>query len=183
MLIGGAGSPVCAYDAGVSFTGFKVGLIGSGTADIERESVHEQAGVSAGFFFDLPMGSRLHYGLSTDLHEMTWQGENSLGRVEESGWLLDIGINLKGDFFSDNSPFGFRPGLGAGVGFLGKMDGLGLSGSSYITLRATAEIVYFSPSDLMFLLETGVWYAPSGGDNITDVTIGPLLLLRAGVMF
>jgi hypothetical protein len=177
------GSSACAYDSGVSFTGVKLGLIGSGAVDVEDVSNDQQSGLSAGFFFDLPMGSRLHYGLSTDLHKMSWQGEGLAGRIDETGWLLDIGANLKGDFFSEDAPWGFRPGVGVGVGFLGKMDGLGVSSSSYIVLRATAEIVYFTPSDLMLVLESGVWYAPSGGDNLTDVTIGPLLLLRAGIMF
>ena len=110
-------------------------------------------------------------------------GQGPTGRIDESGWLLDIGANLKGDFFSEDAPWGFRPGIGAGVGFLGEMDGLGVSSSSYLILRAMAEIVYFTPSDFMFVLESGVWYAPSGGDNLTDVAIGPLFLLRAGVMF
>jgi hypothetical protein len=182
-LIPFLGSSACAYDSGVSFTGVKLGLIGSGAVEVENVSDHQRAGLSAGFFFDLPLGSRLHYGLSTDLHKMSWQGQGPTGRIDESGWLLDIGANLKGDFFSEDAPWGFRPGIGAGVGFLGEMDGLGVSSSSYIILRATAEIVYFTPSDFMFVLESGVWYAPSGGDNLTDVAIGPLFLLRAGVMF
>jgi len=183
LLVIGGWSSVCAYDSGESYTGVKLGMIGSGRIDIDHGSVEQQTGLSAGFFFDLPLGSRLHYGLSTDLHKMSWSGERLDYRVDETGWLLDLGVNLKGDFISDNSPLGFRPGIGAGVGFLGRMDGLGVSGSSYVILQGFAEIVYFSPSDLMFVFEGGVWYAPSGGDNVTDVSIGPLLLLRGGVMF
>lgn len=183
LLVAGAWSSVCAYESGESCTGIKLGFIGSGGVDVDRGSVEQQAGLSAGFFFDLPLGSRLHYGLSTDLHRMSWTGERLTYQVDETGWLLDLGVNLKGDFMSDNSPLGFRPGVGAGVGFLGKMDGLGVAGSSFLILRTFAEIVYASPSDLMFILEGGVWYAPSGGDNVTDVSIGPLFLLRGGVMF
>ena len=183
VIILGMGSPVDAYDTGVSYTGVKLGLISSGSVDIDDDSDKQRAGLSAGFFFDLPLGSRLHYGLSTDLHKMSWQGERFTNRVDETGWLLDLGVNLKGNFVNEDSPFGFRPGIGAGVGFLGKMDALGVSGSSYVTLRAFAEIVYFSPGDLMFVFEGGVWYAPSGGDNVTDVSIGPLLTIRGGVMF
>lgn len=183
FLVAGTWSSACAFDSGESYTGVKLGLIGSGGIDVDHGSVEQTIGPSAGFFFDLPLGSRLHYGLSTDLHKMSWSGERLTYQVDENGWLLDLGLNLKGDFMSDNSPLGFRPGIGAGVGFLGKMDGLGVSGSSYLILRAFAEVVYSSPSDLMFILEGGVWYAPSGGDNVTDVSIGPLFLLRGGVMF
>ena len=183
VIIAGMWSSADAYDSGVSYTGIKLGLIGSGGVDIDDDGANQQTGLSAGFFFDLPLGSRLHYGLSTDLHKMSWSGERWNSRVDETGWLLDLGVNLKGDFVSENSPLGFRPGIGTGVGFLGRMDGLGVSGSSYIILRAFAEIVYFSPSDLTFVFEGGVWYSPSGGDNVTDVTIGPLLTFRGGVMF
>jgi hypothetical protein len=183
LLVAGTWSSVNAYDSGESYTGVKLGFIGSGGVDVDHASVEQQAGPSASFFFDLPLGSRLHYGLSTDLHKMSWTGERLMYQVDETGWLLDLGVNLKGDFMSDNSPLGFRPGVGVGVGFLGKMDELGVAGSSYIILRTFAEVVYALPSDLMFVFEGGIWYAPSGGDNLTDVSIGPLFLLRGGVMF
>jgi hypothetical protein len=183
VVILGVGSSAKAYDSGVSYTGVKLGLISSGSVGTDDDSDKQKNGLSAGFFFDLPLGSRLHYGLSTDLHKMSWFGDRGNTRVDETGWLLDLGVNLKGNLINEDSPLGLRPGVGAGVGFLGKMDGLGVSGSSYVILRAFAEIVYFSPDDLMFVFEGGVWYAPSGGDNVTDVSIGPLFLLRGGVMF
>jgi hypothetical protein len=183
VAILGVGSSANAYDSGVSYTGVKLGLISSGSVDTDDGSDKQQTGLSAGFFFDLPLGSRLHYGLSTDLHKMSWFGDRGNTRVDETGWLLDLGVNLKGNLIDEDSPLSLRPGVGAGVGFLGKMDGLGVSGSSYVILRAFAEIVYFSPGDLMLVFEGGVWYAPSGGDNVTDVSIGPLFLLRGGVMF
>ena len=183
LIIFSAGSSANAYDSGVSYTGIKLGLISSGSVDIDDNSDNQRAGLSAGFFFDLPLGSRLHYGLSTDLHKMSWSGERLDYRVDETGWLLDLGVNLKGNLVNEDSPLGVRPGVGAGLGFLGKMDGLGVSGSGYVIVRAFAEIVYFSPSDVMFVFEGGVWYAPSGGDNVTDVSIGPLLIIRGGVMF
>ena len=183
LLVFLTASSVAAYDSGVSYTGVKLGLIGSGSVNNDDDSDHQQVGPSAGLFFDLPLGSRLHYGLATDLHKMSWRGERLDYRIDETGWLLDIGVNLKADFFGDDSSLGIRPGIGVGVGFLEKMDGLGVSGSSYVILRGTTELVYFTPGDLMFVLEGGVWYAPSGGDNVTDVSIGPLVLLRAGVMF
>jgi len=183
LIIFSAGSSANAYDSGVSYTGIKLGLISSGSVDIDDNSDNQGAGLSAGFFFDLPLGSRLHYGLSTDLHKMSWSGERWNNRIDETGWLLDLGVNLKGNLISEDGPLGIRPGVGAGLGFLGKMDGLGVSGSSYVIVRAFAEMVYFSPSDVMFVFEGGVWYAPSGGDNVTDVSIGPLLIIRGGVMF
>jgi len=170
-------------ETGDSYTGVKFGLIGSGRVDVVGRRIDQRSGLSAGFFFDQPFGSRLHYSLSADLMKMAWRERTPCITLEESEWLLDLGVNLKGNFVSENRPLGFRPGVGVGAAFLGRMEMAGVSSSSYLTLRAFAEIVYFSPGDLMFLLESGVWYAPSGGDNATDVSMGPLFTLRGGVMF
>ncbi len=177
--------PVAAsdYEVGDSYTGFKLGMIGSGSVDFGHGAIDQRAGFSAGFFFDQPFGPRLHYSLSTDLHKMSWRGQQQSSRWDESEWLIDLGLNLKGNLLSENSPIGLRPGVGVGVAFLGRMEGAGVSGSSYLTVKAFTELVFFSSNDLMGLLEAGVWYAPSGGDNASDVTIGPLWILRAGVMF
>lgn len=170
-------------ESGESYTGVKFGLIGSGRVDVGGRRIDQRPGPSAGFFFDQPFGSRLHYSLSADLLKMAWRERTVSITREESEWLLDLGVNLKGNFVSENKPLGFRPGVGVGAAFLGRIEMAGVSSSSYLTLRAFAEIVYFSPGDLMFLIETGVWYAPSGGDNATDVSLGPMFSLRGGVMF
>ena len=184
-VIVGLTTPVVAsdYEAGESYTGFKFGMIGSGSVDFGHRPIDQRSGFSAGFFFDQPFGPRLHYSLSVDVHKMSWREHQSIYRWDESEWLMDLGLNLKGNLLNENSPIGLRPGVGAGVAFLGKMESAGVSGSSYVTVRAFAELIFLSSNDLMGLLEAGVWYAPSGGDNASDLSIGPLWTLRAGVMF
>jgi len=171
------------YEFGESYTGFKFGLVGSGRVELRRFDIDQRAGMSAGFFFDLPFGSRLHYSFAADLLKMSWRGQRNSFRWDESEWLLDLSVNLKGNLFSANSPIGLRPGLGVGVAILGKMETTGVAGSSYVTVKTFTELVFMSSSDLVGLIEGGVWYAPSGGDSNSDLTIGPLLMLRAGVMF
>ncbi|MEW5796604.1 MAG: hypothetical protein AB1772_09605 [Candidatus Zixiibacteriota bacterium] len=171
------------YEVGEIYTGLKVGLIGSGSVDLERHQIDQRTGPSAGFFFDQPFGSIWHYGLSIDFYRMAWR-EKTIGvTLDESEWLLDLGVNLKANIVSESWPLGFRPGVGVGVAFLGRMDMAGVAGSSYVTLKAFTEVVYLSAAGLGYVVEGGIWYAPSGGDNTTDVTLGPLLSLRAGVMF
>jgi hypothetical protein len=171
------------YEVGESYTGFKFGLIGSGSIDLDKHTIDQRSGLSAGFFFDQPFSSRLHYSISVDVHKMTWREQLPTYRWDESEWLLDLGVNLKRNLLHENSTVGLRPGIGAGVAFLGKMETAGVAGSSYVTLRAFTELVFMSSSDLMGLIEIGIWYAPSGGDNNSDLSLGPLWLLRGGVMF
>jgi len=171
------------YEVGESYTGFKFGMIGSGSVESGHSPIDQRAGFSTGFFFDQPFGPRLHYSLSVDLHKMSWRGQQPTYRWDKSEWLIDLGLNLKGNLLGENSPIGLRPGVGAGVAFLGKMESAGVGGSSYVTVRMFTELIFLSSNDLMGLLEAGVWYAPSGGDNASDLSIGPLWTLRAGVMF
>jgi hypothetical protein len=110
------------YEFGESYTGFKFGLIGSGAVDLGRHNIDQRAGMSAGFFFDQPFGSRLHYSFAADLLKMSWRGQRDSYRWDESEWLLDLSVNLKGNLLSANSPVGLRPGLGVGVAILGKME-------------------------------------------------------------
>jgi hypothetical protein len=183
VLCAVSSAPASDYEFGESYTGLKFGLIGSGSVDLRSYNIDQRAGMSAGFFFDQPFGSRLHYSFSGDLMKMSWRGKRQTYRWDESEWLLDLSVNLKGNLFSSNSPVGLRPGLGVGVAVLGKMEEAGVAGSSYITVKAFTELVFTSSGDLTGLIEAGIWYAPSGGDANSDLTIGPLLLLRAGVMF
>jgi len=171
------------YEEGESYTGVKVGLIGSGEVKVSGEIIDQNASFMAGFFFDLPFGSKFHYGLSADFVNMNWQAAGTDRDFKESRGLLDLGINLKGNFVGEDSPVGLRPGVGIGFGVLRGMDDAGIGGSTYLTLKAFAEIVYFTPGDLIFLFDAGVWYAPSGGDNALDIAIGPLVFLRGGVVF
>jgi len=183
VLICGTGVFASDYEEGESYTGVKLGLVGSGQVDIADREADQVSSLTGGVFFDLPFGSRLLYGLSADFFSMSWESENPPFPFEESEWLLDLGINLKGNFVNESSAFGFRPGVGVGFGVLRRMEMAGVAGSTYLTLKAFLEVVYSTPGDLSFLVDGGVWHAPSGGDNATDVKVGPLVFLRAGVMF
>ena len=183
VLISTTGLFASDFEEGDSYTGIKLGMIGPGQIDIAGREADQNASFTGGVFFDLPFGAHLHYGLSADFFSMSWQSESDPFPFEESEWLLDLGINLKGNFVGESSAFGFRPGVGVGFGVLRRMEMAGVAGSTYLTLKAFLEVVYSTPGDLSFLLDGGVWHAPSGGDNDTDVRVGPLVFLRAGVMF
>jgi hypothetical protein len=183
VLVCATGVAASDFEDGDSYTGVKLGLVGSGSVDLDSRAADQATSFTGGLFFDLPLGSRLSYGLSADFFSMSWDRENPPFPFEESGWLLDLGVTFKGNFMSESSAIGFRPGVGVGIGVLPRMEMANVASSNYLTLKAYLEIVYSSPGDLMFLFDVGVWHAPSGGDNAIDVQVGPLVFLRAGVMF
>lgn len=171
------------FEEGDSFTGVKLGFMGAGNVDLAGSEIDQSSSLTAGLFFDLPFGNRLSYGLSADFFNVSWESDQPPRLFEESEWMLELGVTLKGNFLSESNPIGFRPGIGAGLGVLRRMETANVAGSSYITLKAFLETIYSPPGDLMYLIDIGVWHAPSGGDNTTDVKIGPLVFLRIGVMF
>lgn len=169
------------FSPGESYTGVKVGYLGAGDIDLQGQKADQRSSFMAGLFFDFPFGTSMHYGVSADLLRMDWKADGARYRFEEQEMLLDVGVNFKATIMSENASLALRPGVGVGFGALRRMDNF--SGSNYLTLKAFSELVYFTPGDLSFLLDAGVWYAPSGGDNDHDIKIGPLFTLRFGIMF
>ncbi len=183
VLACGVGVMASEFDEGDNYTGVKVGLIGSGHVDMADRGADQATSLIGGVFFDLPFGSRLSYGLSADFFSMSWESADLRFPFEESEWLLDLGVNLKGNLLGESGALRLRPGVGVGLGVLRRMETANVGGSNFLTLKAFLEIVLATPGDLSFLLDAGVWRAPSGGDATTDITVGPLVFLRAGVMF
>ena len=168
--------------AGENYTGVKLGMVSSGNVEFDGTTVDQNAGLAVGLFFDHPIGSRGHLGLTLDLLTMDWSHDSS-PQLAQKEMLLDIGLCGKVRLTGEESDLIVRPGAGLGLGVLGKMETANLAASSYPTLKGSVEVAYDNGGDVIYLVETGLWYAPGGGDRERDVTIGPLLLLRAGVMF
>jgi hypothetical protein len=169
------------FTPGESYTGIEAGFLGSGRVELTGERADQRFSYGAGIFFDFPFGAHMHYGVSADLLQMNWSAKSRSYDFEQREMMLDVGINFKATLTAENSPIALRPGIGVGFGALRRLDGF--SGSNYLTLKAFSELVYFTPGDLAFLVDGGVWYAPTGGDNDHDITIGPLMILRFGIMF
>ena len=181
MQLSAATARADSFAPGDSYTGIKVGYIGTGDVDLEGQKADQRSSFGAGLFFDFPFGNRMHYGVSGDLLRMNWKADGARYRFEEQEMMLDVGVNFKATLMSENGPVAVRPGVGIGFGALRRM--ADFSGSNYLTLKAFTEVVFFTPGDVAFLVDGGVWYAPSGGDNDHDIKIGPLLVVRFGIMF
>ena len=169
------------FGEGEGYTGVKAGVIGSGEVKIEGEGVDQDAGVTFGLLFDFPYGRRMHYGAAVEFLQMNWNAGSRSFRFSQSELLMDIGITMKAMFPCAGTRFVVRPGVGIGFGMLRRMGSF--NGSNYLTLKVFSEFIYFFEDLPAFLIDGGVWYAPTGGDINSDITIGPLLFLRLGVLF
>jgi hypothetical protein len=184
VALHGTGVAAGNYASGESYTGVKLGLVNSGEVDIDGGRADFARDLTGGVFFDFPLGSRFHYGLSADYFAMKWRAENDRHQFDVSEYLIDLGVNLKLSLSGGNSPFIVRPGIGIGFGWVPELEGAGLGSSTYTTLKVSVEVAYFGGrGGLGLVADGGVWYAPSGGDNELDVRIGPLVFLRGGLMF
>jgi hypothetical protein len=112
---------------------------------------------------------------------MKWSGETDRFDGEDAETLLDIGLTWKYMLIRAEDRFAIRPGIGVGFGTLRRRQAL--SGTNYLTLKLSTEIIYSSPGSLGFLIEVGGFYTPTGGDSETDIKIGPLPFVRGGVLF
>ncbi|MCP4685590.1 MAG: outer membrane beta-barrel protein [bacterium] len=181
LVLVAAGTSASDFSEGDRYTSVKVGMIGSGTVDVDGADVDQSAGLSLGLGYDFPVGERLHYGFSVDLHRMKWSADTEEFPGEDSETLLDIGLTWKYMAVLSEDRFAIRPGIGVGYGTLRRRKAL--NGTNYLTLKANAEVIYFSGGGPGFGAEIGVFYTPTGGDSETDIKIGPLLYARAGVLF
>lgn len=177
------GFAVTAEASGENYTGLKIGMVSSGDVDVDGTAVDLGAGWSFGAFFDHPIGSRIHLGVTFDMMNLKWTRTGSEWDYTLKERLLDLGLCAKVTFTGEESDLIVRPGAGLGLGVMPKLPEAGLAASSYLTLKGMVEVAYDNGGDVIYLIEAGLWYAPSGGDEYSDVTIGPLLQLRAGVMF
>jgi outer membrane protein with beta-barrel domain len=181
LLLAVSAATAAEFSEGERYTSIKAGLIGSGTVDVEGTEINQSTGFSLGLSYDFPLGERLHYGISVDLHRMKWSGDADRFQGEDAETLLDLGLVWKYMLVLSEDQFAIRPGIGAGYGTLRRRQTL--NGTNYLTLKAFTEIIYFSARGTGLLVEVGGFYAPTGGDSDTDIKIGPLLYARVGLMF
>jgi len=182
LLLLAATAPLASdFSEGDNYTIVKVGLIGSGSVDIDGVEIDHSTGYSLGLGYDFPAGERGHYGFSVDLHRMKWSGETEHFDGQDAETLLDIGLTWKYILIMSEDRFAVRPGLGVGFGTVRRRQAL--NGTNYLTLKLYSEFIYSTSGTVGFLIEVGGFYTPTGGDSETSIRIGPLPYLRAGVLF
>ncbi len=163
------------------FTGVKVGLNTAGDVKIESVTGEQNSGYNLCLFADFPAGGRLYYGSAIQVLRMRWSVHSDSLSYEESETLLDIGITMKAYIGKPDRGLVLRPGFKIGYGTMRRRGTL--NGTNYLTLQAMLELMYLRPNATGFLIDAGVWSAPSGGDSEVDINVGPLAFIRIGMTF
>lgn len=113
-----------------------------------------------GVAFDYPIARNLYLGAAVDM----------------SGHAgIELGVSLKGLIASNNGKFAVRPGVGVG--------GAASGNTELLTVRAFTELQVSVSRQFGVGLEAGIWYTPSGGDDMRSIRIGPLTYIRGMVLF
>ena len=167
---------------GQTLTGIKVAWMSSGTVEIDNVEGDSKSSFGAGIFFDFPYGPSVTYGFALDVLRMDWEVATEPEALDEARTMLDLSLNFKATLAGgENARWLFRPGVAVGFGALQRFQRL--SGSNYLTLKAMGELHYLTAGNFNFVLDATFWHAPSGGDRDRDVKVGPLLLVRFGIVF
>jgi hypothetical protein len=169
----------CRHNEGAkTIYGFKLGIFGSGTLNHKAPysiakgyEMSTERGISLGGFWDHSFLHDFDLGASIDLHQIRLEGDKE--------FLLDLGLTLKANIDLNENTLVFRPGAALSFGYLRKI--ARLDNSNYISLKPFAEMIYFVNDELGLLIELGGHWLMSGGDVWSDVTGGPMLVLRAGI--
>ena len=132
-----------------------------------------RVGFSWQLFFDLPVRHWLIASLSFEMQD--------IHVFSERHQMLDIGLSLKRPIYKEASQLAWRPVIGIGYAYLGQ--GQTLEKSGYTTLRAGLEGIFYAEKRHAFLGEFIVYGSISGGNDDHDITFGPVVLLRLGVIY
>lgn len=132
-------------------------------------------------YFDIDMSFGIGGSVDTKLGERFWGGVFAdilnVSAYDESELMLEGGVALKAAFGGLAGKPLWRPGIGFGYGTLSGVGGM--ESTHYLTLRAGVEALL--PSG--WLGEAIIYAAPTGGNDASTVTYGPMLQLRFGRAF
>ena len=156
--------------------GLKFGVISPGEAYIEEsDSFFDiDGGIGAEAFVDYALGPRFSGGLFVDI--------DNVSSADESEMLMELGFTLKATVGDTARRVTWHPLFGVGWG---RMDvaAAGPDALTFLTLRAGPEVRVRTRSGQTWVAELLAYGAPSGGNDAITVTYGPMMRLRAGLIF
>lgn len=126
---------------------------------------------------DFRINPKLFWSVSCDVHRMY---AYSIGQ-----YFLDAALGMKYRQYGRSSQVAFQPGVLVGYGRLAVVRSrytVYLDPTDYLTLKTTLEVIFFSRNQAAFFAELGALWAPVGGDIAHRIRIGPMALIRGGVM-
>ena len=164
--------------------GMKAGFIFGGTVDFESKGSGAYNGdfdtkesYSLGVFLDFPFYKALHAQLNLDIHDFAL--ESKLSDASENLLLGSVGLRYV--HFTEDKRLAIRPGASIGYGYL---TDVGITdATTHVISVVSSEFVFYPGQKTGILAELGLLWDISGGNDEYDVTGGPMLLIRGGLIF
>jgi hypothetical protein len=156
--------------------GLKFGLISSGEAYIEESDsfLDIDGGIGGEAFVDYALGPRFSGGL--------FLGIDNVSAADASEMLTEFGFTLKATVGDTARRVTWHPLFGIGWARM-NVAAAGPDALSFLTLRAGPEVRMRTASGQTWVAELLAYGAPSGGNDAVTVTYGPMVRVRAGLIF
>jgi hypothetical protein len=154
--------------------GVKAGFLNASTFHIDSAGEEMRYGLTGGVFFDVPVVQPVAMTIAVDIHDIQLYTSRQM--------MINPQLGLKPTVkYIEERKYALRPL--ATVGFAYLYDIGRLEATSYLTVRAACEALFFQNKNIAYVLELSVFGAPYGGNSAVDVTFGPVWSLRVGVMY
>ena len=152
------------------------GVINGGTVRYNGDDFESNIGLSGGVGFDIAAGSRMYIGIACDLHDTQI--------FEEREAMLNVSLAIKPVIYKHREKVAYKPYFAVGIADLGGFnDIIQLEHTQYLTFKAAFEVVFFGRQKYVWTMEVGVWGSPYCFNHDYDITFGPIVQARVGVMF
>ncbi|MFQ5650042.1 MAG: hypothetical protein ACE5IY_08875 [bacterium] len=147
------------------------GVISPGTVYFDSGDFDTDFSYSLGGLVDYQLAPKLYGGLSFDLHDISARGTSKT--------LLNFGLTLKAVLGKANSNFFIRPGVMLGYGRTSNEG----EDAQFFTVGAKTELLVRLQRGFWLVSEIALYASPAGGNAEEDITFGPVLLVRSGLVF
>ena len=139
--------------------------------------VESDAGITGGIFFDQKVFRPIWAGMSIDYYQV----RKDIGFYENpSAGALNLALRLSLRSRSADGKWVIRPGVASGVALLGEV--FSMSTTQHWTLKPFVEIVYYVSPKVGLITEMGVFSTLQGGNDDVDITTGPSVTIRFGLL-
>lgn len=176
VIVSGTARAINKRDKVADHFGLKIGLIHSGTVDLETTDWDTDRAVSFGVMFDFRLFRGFSLGPAIDMHKFQF----SVGKYSDAAYMLNGSLVARLEIPIGKKGWLLRPGFGVGGGAMGKIGGL--ENSTYLTLTPVIELLAPVGPRNKLVLELAL-LSGSGNDGETDISTGGLLLTRIGMRF
>lgn len=163
--------------------GVRAGRFSSGTVKIGASEWENAASYSLGMFANFPSKSPIVFGMFVEMQDTKTQEGVRLPFYWDSDdlsrSLINIGLTARYVIDAYRQRLHLRPGIAIGYGMLNNFPAT--YDTRYMTVTYLGEAVWWVNETFGVIGELSLFTAPMGGNELTDVSTGGIVMLRAGL--